>query len=1611
MMRQSSLNQFLPGIKTSPTGIDEHGNPLQVKVKRKKIFTNAVQLVKKRNVSELYNQNVSPEECILRRKELDLLYEKMHDKTDLPLTETLGVKSKFVTDRGCVDAALMIVGEAPGANEAIEGKPFIGASGKLLDEFLTNVGISPTEHVFITNLVKIRPPGNRDPSYEEIQAWIPFLQEQIDIIKPRMILCLGRLASTVMHVGLHATVSIKGDEYAQVQGHHEIKAINMNGLYQRKANAKFSLYQPEKRACYRTYFAYHPSALLFDKDGTRGTRDRWTNDFVTIAKLLMRPALKYLNEIDFLGELDPNFPFTKQKTQFYDRHPLTIEEQMTYLDTMPSDKFEMQVHQVDHFAWRGEFEIFGRTRDRRSVHLTVQSCQTHFFVGAKDVDSWNIVLLQDMATAMLVEKGAAQAKEGQSVWVKIELSLQRSSHGYHPQLKNYVLVTCSHAKHTYDLWKMFSEMYPKCKSYQLNFKPILHFLLDRDTYLHGWLLMSRDAIRQPTTRLAYTDLEFSINWDRIFGLSPSPGEAGDPKYEELGEVRLLSTDFEVLSLEGFPDSDQNPVICMNIYTQRYNQGQLILEELRDPKDDTRVAPTGRSNYDAAVVFAVGSVSDIDVEKFSLDTLPNPPKIPSSHPIFSEGCIEGKYSEDYTIAIREWNEYIDRFADWIIQVGTSRLNIVYYNQELRSSIQSLTKRPDGLESQWPESKCLEWEAHISFIHHFDKDRYTDDIRMLSDVLATTKIDALREAGAHEALIEPTIEGHEGFYGRIQHRWALFRKHKTVYCFESEIKMHSAYARYFKQYDPDIITGWNVENFDLNFYVRRIQLLDIRDKKTGKLISLGRIAGREDYITNKTSKTRAHGERDFTEVHIPGRDVLDLLNVFLNETYGKYDSHTLASISEEVLGDTKHDVPYTAIPSLFKNNRVRLNDYCLKDAELPVMLINYLSTMIFLVTFTQLIGTIKVGRLNVEGQQAKIDAGLMRKQKTEGLRKITPDINPFSAGCAPCGLIDSEGYLGALVFPPIIGLLILLVWVLDFASLYPNIIRDNNFGEDTMGTAKQWRKLGIDPDTQCTKTLKEYMNPKTGEKEYYYFLIPRKLFAHQLSTTGYTIDECIIAKKKALNVLSGKEEVQYIPKIDVATVVGSLTEGLNDRAAIKKRMNQYTPREEMYKILNCQQESRKIRNNSTYGAYGVTKGKHACKPISESVTLIGQRMVQKMADDLKRVYNVTLVGGDTDSVFVIFPKITYLNQVYEPYKTAEGKTTCFADEIEHFINDDLSENSSVKLEKCYWPEIHVAKKRAMYIEHLPYYDKIKRRQTFDGVGSIKSKGLETARRDSCTIAKDTLSGFGEKLLTIAKTGDVEEAKKQAIAFAKEQVAKVDRGEINFHEMIETRKVTSSSYTNTNMAHLMVAKKMEARGDPPVALGTRVPFIIVTGRRGIKKYQAAENPRWALEHGLMPDLEHIRTKIYKPIARFCNTFSDGKSMLKKIFGRKMVVHKSNLLEDEPLARYAKPLIHCASCNDLSYEQLCPECKPKANYWKIHQERAQKHFTLSTEHAKRMKVCRTCMHIGTAEEVICENTACKEYFPRIAAQYGLNNFNKATQAIADIEDLFSPKVDSMDL
>ncbi len=142
----------------------------------------------------------------------ETLTEIRTDLGDCQRCKLAGTRKTIVFGEGNPHAELVFIGEGPGADEDEQGRPFVGRAGKLLDRMILAVGLK-REEVYICNIVKCRPPGNRTPEKDEVDACSPFLYRQIEAIKPRLICCLGAPAVRTVLGIKEGITKIRGQFY------------------------------------------------------------------------------------------------------------------------------------------------------------------------------------------------------------------------------------------------------------------------------------------------------------------------------------------------------------------------------------------------------------------------------------------------------------------------------------------------------------------------------------------------------------------------------------------------------------------------------------------------------------------------------------------------------------------------------------------------------------------------------------------------------------------------------------------------------------------------------------------------------------------------------------------------------------------------------------------------------------------------------------------------------------------------------------------------------------------------------------------------------------------------------------------------------------------------------------------------------------------------------------------------------------------------------------------------------------------------------------------------------------------------------------------------------
>jgi uracil-DNA glycosylase len=190
-----------------------------------------------------------------RREALKAVFQQARGCTKCP--QLAATRTTVVFGSGNADADLMFVGEAPGRHEDEQGVPFVGRAGKLLDELLASIGLQ-RDDVFVVNVLKCRPPGNRDPHPVEIENCQTYLLAQVELIQPRVICTLGNFATKLL----------RGDPtgITRLHGRDEVRVIGTRAV--------------------RLFPIFHPAAALYTPANVEVLR----TDFARLPELLARPA-------------------------------------------------------------------------------------------------------------------------------------------------------------------------------------------------------------------------------------------------------------------------------------------------------------------------------------------------------------------------------------------------------------------------------------------------------------------------------------------------------------------------------------------------------------------------------------------------------------------------------------------------------------------------------------------------------------------------------------------------------------------------------------------------------------------------------------------------------------------------------------------------------------------------------------------------------------------------------------------------------------------------------------------------------------------------------------------------------------------------------------------------------------------------------------------------------------------------------------------------------------------------------------------------------------------------------------------------------------------------
>lgn len=492
------------------------------------------------------------------------------------------------------------------------------------------------------------------------------------------------------------------------------------------------------------------------------------------------------------------------------------------------------------------------------------------------------------------------------------------------------------------------------------------------------------------------------------------------------------------------------------------------------------------------------------------------------------------------------------------------------------------------------------------------------------------------------------------------------------YSKETDMLKAWQEFLIKVDPDIITGYNIANFDFPYLLDRAQHL-----KVPGFDYWGRLPSVKAKVKSTNFSSKQMGSRDTKETNTNGRLQLDLLQLIQRDHHLR--SYTLNSVCAHFLGEQKEDVHHTMITELFNGtpeSRRRLALYCLKDAYLPLRLMQKLSCLENYTEMARVTG-VPFNLLLNRGQQIKFISQLFRKTLQQKL--VVPN-QPSQGG--------DDHYEGATVIEPVRAYYSVPIATLDFASLYPSIMQAHNLCYTTLINKQSIARFGLKED--------DYITTPNGDM-FVKATVRKGLLAEIL-------EELLAARKVAKRELAQETD------------------------PFKKA------------VLNGRQLALKVSANSVYGLTGATTGKLPCLEIARSTTSFGRQMIEKTKEEVEARFNIAngyahdaqVIYGDTDSVMVKFGT------------TELEETMKLGQEAANYVTSKFIRPIKLEFEKVYFPYLLINKKRyaGLFWTRPDKYDK------------MDTKGIETVRRDNCTLVQTVIEKVLKMILIDRDTDGAQE-----------------------------------------------------------------------------------------------------------------------------------------------------------------------------------------------------------------------------------------------------------------
>ena len=657
------------------------------------------------------------------------------------------------------------------------------------------------------------------------------------------------------------------------------------------------------------------------------------------------------------------------------------------------------------------------------------------------------------------------------------------------------------------------------------------------------------------------------------------------------------------------------------------------------------------------------------------------------------------------------------------------------------------------------------------------------------------------------------------------------------------------------NSDIITGYNIFGFDMEYIWQRATELNIMDDFS---IGFGRLITRKASLVELKLSSSALGDNILRYIDIDGTVLIDLLKVMQRDQ--KLDSYKLDNVASIFLGDNKNDLKPQEIFDKFKGtseDRCVIAKYCIQDCCLVNRLIHKLKILENNIGM----GNVCLVPLNFlfrRGQGIKIFS-LIAKECMER-EYLIPTIKSYRENIEE---MDDSGYEGAVVLEPKEGIYLNEpIVVFDYGSLYPSSMISCNLSHDCYLMDEKYRVE--DPNIEY-KTISYDLyegvgdkKRKTGEKDC--------VFVQYKDGRKGIIAEVLDMLLKQRKNTRKKIEYQTLIAVDGKVYSGICSDrgdhyevyniDGNSRCIVAKES--VREMKETYNIfeqdvLDALQVAYKVTANSLYGQIGARTSSIYLKEIAACTTATGRNMIMLAKDFVERNYDAEVIYGDTDSIFCKFPLTDREgNAVYG--KDALQYAIDIGKDVEKHINvpDIMPSPQKLNYEKCLYPFILFSKKR--YVGNLYETDTTKYKQ--------KSMGIVLKRRDNAQIVKKI---YGGVINIILEKQDLE----GSIEFLQEELKNLVEGKTSIKDLIITKSLRANYKDPSKIAHKVLADRIGAR-DPGNRPGSneRIPFVYIkTGGAGaaVPSLQGdrIEHPDYIEQNNLVPDyLHYITNQIMKPI-----------------------------------------------------------------------------------------------------------------------------------------------------